>query len=73
MFDMLIDSFKLFFQGKLFQDNGQFWRQALIGGFIAVAVILALALLVNLWLGAILGGLVAGAQMPLLFKNLKYR
>ena len=72
MFGMFLSSAKLFLQGKLFRDNGAVFRSWIIGFAVAVVLILGLATYVNLWLGAAVGGLVGGALMPWLFRNLKY-
>jgi hypothetical protein len=72
MFGMFLDSAKLFLRGKLFRDNAAVIRMWLVGFVIATALVLLLALYVNVWLGAILGGLCGGALMPYLLRNLKY-
>lgn len=73
MFDMFLNSAKLFLRGKLFQDFGQVLKQWLIGLAITLIVLLALSWLVNTLTAAIIGGLLGGALMPYLFKDLKYR
>ena len=60
MWDMFLNSMKLFFKGKLFREPKQVLRQWLIG--LAVAVV-KLVLLVSLGVGAL---------QPWLFRNLKY-
>ena len=60
MWDMFLNSMKLFFKGKLFRESKQVLRQWLIG--LAVAVV-KLVLLVSLAVGAL---------QPWLFRNLKY-
>ena len=73
MWDMFLNSMKLFFKGKLFREPKQVLRQWLIG--LAVAVV-ALVLLVKLggtmWLAVLLVSLAVGALQPWLFRNLKY-
>ncbi|MBN8924760.1 MAG: hypothetical protein BGP10_01755 [Rhodanobacter sp. 68-29] len=73
MFDMFLNSARLFLRGKLFQNSSQVLKQWLVGLAITLAVLLALALLVNPLIAAISGGLLGGALMPYLFKDLKYR
>lgn len=72
MFEMFLNSAKLFLRGKLFSDFGLLLRQAAIGVLVAVVATVLLALFVNVWLGAIVGGLVAGVSAPYLFKDLKF-
>ena len=71
MFDMVLNSIKLFVAGKLFRDNWAFFRQ--LGAGFAVTLLLMLALgWLNPWLGMVAGGAIGGALMPWLFRNLKY-
>ncbi len=72
MFEMFLNSARLFLRGKLFKDFGQVLRQWLIGFVVAVAATVALAVFVNPWVGAVVGGLLGGALVPYLFKDLKY-
>jgi hypothetical protein len=72
MFSMFFNSVKLFVQGRLFRDYAMVLRLWVVAFAIAVALIVLLAIFVNPWLGAIVGGLVSGALMPYLFRNLKY-
>ena len=72
MFEMFVNSAKLFLRGKLFKDFGKVVQQWLIALAAAVVVTVLLATYVNLWLGAIVGGAVGGALIPYLFKDLKY-
>ncbi|QBB72112.1 hypothetical protein ELE36_18030 [Pseudolysobacter antarcticus] len=72
MFNMVLDSMKLFLRGQLFRDNTTVLTLWLLGFVITVALIIGLVLYVSLWLGALLGGLLGGALMPYLFRNLKY-
>lgn len=73
MFDMFLNSAKLFLRGKLFQNSNQALKQWLIGLAVTLAVLLALSWLLNPLVAAISGGLLGGALMPYLFKDLKYR
>ena len=70
--EMALNSARLFFQGKLFQDHRLALRQMAIaiGSGALLTILLAQAL--PLWIAALLGGAAAGALQPLLFKNLKY-
>ncbi len=72
MFNMFLDSVKLFLRGRLFRDNAAVIRMWLIGFVVATALVLLLALYVNFWIGAALGGLCGGALMPYLLRSLKY-
>ena len=72
MLGMALNSAKLFFQGKLFQDNAKVIRQMALGMAVGAVVIVALAQVLPLWVAAGGGGLVSGFLQPILFKNLKY-
>lgn len=72
MLDMMLNSGKLFFAGKLFKDNKMVIRQFLIGVGAGVIVLVAAAQVIPLWGAAIAGGAVSGALQPYLFKDLKY-
>ncbi len=70
---MFMGSTKMLFTGKLFRDNTKVISQWAIGFLVAIALIVLLGKFVlPIWLAAMIGGLVTGALMPLLFKNLKY-
>jgi hypothetical protein len=72
MLNMAVDSAKLLFAGKLFQDNQKAYRQLAIGAGAGALVILIIGQFAPAWLAAILGGAVAGVLQPILFKDLKY-
>jgi hypothetical protein len=73
MWEMFKSSTEMFLKGKLFRDNTIVIRQWAIGFLVAVALIVLLGkFIVPAWAAAIIGGIVAGAAMPYLFKNLKY-
>lgn len=73
MLDMFINSFILFWKGRLFQDLGHVIRQAAIGIVIAaVIVIVAVKVGLALWVAIVIASLLSGAIQPYLFKNLKY-
>ncbi len=74
MVDMVLHSIQLFFQGKLFQNPVEVFRQILLGVLITAVVLVATALAgAPLWLAGALAGLVGGLLQPFLFRNLKYR
>lgn len=72
MFDMFLNSVKLFFAGKLFRDNRAVLMQWLKGFGLSLALLLALGLLVSPLVGVVVASLVGGFAQPLLFKDLKY-
>ncbi|MEM7651890.1 MAG: hypothetical protein AAF220_01790 [Pseudomonadota bacterium] len=72
MFGMVLDSSKLFFTGKLFQDYGKVLRQLAIGAIIGALVVIGVAQVAPLWVAALAGGAVSGFLQPILFKDLKY-
>ena len=73
MWDMFLNSLKLFFRGKLFREPKQVLRQWLIGLLVAlVALVLLVKLGLPIWLAVLLVSLGVGALQPWLFKDLKY-
>lgn len=72
MIDMVMQSSKLFFAGKLFQDNKLAMRKLAIGAGAGAIVLILVAQVAPLWVAAIAGGAVSGALQPFLFKDLKY-
>lgn len=72
MIDMVMQSSKLFFAGKLFQDNKLAMRKLAIGAGAGAVVLILVAQVAPLWVAAIAGGVVSGALQPFLFKDLKY-
>lgn len=73
MWDMFLNSLKLFFRGKLFREPKQVLRQWLIGLLVAlVALVLLVKLGLAIWLAVLLVSLGVGALQPWLFKDLKY-
>ncbi|MEO7500754.1 MAG: hypothetical protein ABIX11_14310 [Casimicrobiaceae bacterium] len=73
MWDMFVNSFKLFFKGKLFRDSGQVLKKWLIGFAVALVAVVVLARVgVPLWLAVLVSALGAGALQPYLFRDLKY-
>jgi hypothetical protein len=72
MLDMVVSSSKLFFAGKLFQDNKSVVLRLALGAAVGAAVVVGVGLVAPVWAAAIAGGAVAGALQPVLFKDLKY-
>jgi hypothetical protein len=72
MFDMFMNSVKLFMAGRLFRDNRAVLLQWLKGFGLALALCVALGLLVSPLVGVVVASLVGGFVQPLLFKDLKY-
>lgn len=73
MWDMFLNSLKLFFRGKLFREPKQVLRQWLIGLLVAlVALVILVKLGLAIWLAVLLVSLGVGALQPWLFKDLKY-
>lgn len=73
MLDMFMNSFILFWKGRLFQDIGHVIKQAVIGMVIAaVIVVVAVKAGLALWVAIVIASLISGAIQPYLFKDLKY-
>lgn len=73
MWDLFMNSMRLFFKGKLFREPAQVLLQWLIGMLVAMLALLLLVQLgVALWLAVVLVALGTGALQPWLFRNLKY-
>ena len=72
MVEMVLNSIKLFFAGKLFRDNKAAMRQLALGSASGAVVTVLLGLAAPLWLACLAGGAVAGFVQPVLFKDLKY-
>ena len=72
MFDMFMNSVKLFFAGKLFRDNRVVLTQWLKGFGVCLALLLVLGWFVSPLAGVVVAALVGGFIQPLLFKDLKY-
>lgn len=72
MFDMFMNSVKLFFAGKLFRDNGVVMTQWLKGFGVCLVLLLALGWFVSPLVGVVVASVVGGFIQPLLFKDLKY-
>jgi hypothetical protein len=72
MFDMFMNSVKLFFAGKLFRDKRDVLMQWLKGFGVCLTLLLALGWFVSPLAGVVVASLVGGYIQPLLFKDLKY-
>ena len=72
MFDMFMNSVKLFFAGRLFRDNRVVMTQWLKGFGVCLALLLVLGWFVSPLAGVVVAALVGGFIQPLLFKDLKY-
>jgi len=72
MFGMAMDSAKLFFRGKLFQDNSKMMGKLALGAGMGAIVIVVAGQFLPLWAAALAGGAVSGLVQPVLFKDLKY-
>jgi hypothetical protein len=74
MFGMVTSSATMFFQGKLFANNGKAFGTIAIGIVATAALFLILCKLGLPLLGAAaLAGLAGGALQPFLLRNVKYR
>ena len=72
MLEMVMNSSKLFFAGKLFKNNNLAIRQLAIGAGAGAIVVVVGAQFAPVWAAAIVGGAVSGVLQPILFKDLKY-
>ena len=72
MFDMFMNSVKLFFAGRLFRDNRVVMTQWLKGFGVCLTLLLVLGWFVSPLAGVVVAALVGGFIQPLLFKDLKY-
>ncbi|MAY21112.1 MAG: hypothetical protein CL955_10890 [Erythrobacteraceae bacterium] len=73
MLGMILDSMKLFFTGRLFQDYRMVAIRFLVAVVCGALTMLAVGHFFAPLTGAIAGGAVAGFLQPILFKDLKYR
>ncbi len=73
MFDMVLDLIKLFFRGKLFQDQKKVLVDIAIVASVTAAVFAGAAFAgIPQWAAGGLAGVVGGLLQPWLFRNLKY-
>lgn len=73
MWDLFLNSSKLFFKGKLFREPGAVLRQWLIGSVATLVLLLVMTKIgLPLWLALLIASVGGGALQPWLFKDLKY-
>lgn len=72
MLGMAMDSAKLFFAGKLFQNSKVVMAKLAVGAGLGALALVGAGQLLPIWIAALIGGAVSGAAQPLLFKDLKY-
>jgi len=72
MFDMFLNSVKLFFAGRLFRDHHAVVVQWAKGFGLCLSLLLVLGWLVSPLVGVVVASLAGGFAQPLLFKDLKY-
>jgi hypothetical protein len=72
VFDMFVNSAKLFFAGRLFRDNRGVLLQWLKGFAVSLVLLVALGWIASPLVGVVVASLVGGYIQPLLFKDLKY-
>jgi hypothetical protein len=72
VFDVFLNSVKLFVAGKLFRDNREVLLQWLKGFAACLALLLVVGWFVSPLAGVVVTSLVGGYIQPLLFKDLKY-
>ena len=72
MLGMAMDSAKLFFAGKLFQNNKVVMAKLAVGAGLGTLALVGAGQLLPIWAAALIGGAVSGAAQPVLFKDLKY-
>ena len=72
MLGMAMDSAKLFFAGKLFQNNKVAMAKLAVGAGLGALALVGAGQLLPIWAAALIGGAVSGAVQPVLFKDLKY-
>ena len=71
MFDLVINAMKPLVAGKLFRNNLVFFRQWGMGFGFALVLMLVIGFF-QPWLGIVVGGVLGGALLPWLFRDLKY-
>ena len=71
MFDMVVNAMKLFVAGKLFRNNLVFFRQWGMGFGLSSVLMLVIGFF-QPWLGIAVGGVLGGALLPWLVRDLKY-
>ncbi len=73
MWDMFLNSLRLFLKGKLFREPRAVLKKWLVGFVLTLlAVVVPAKLGVPLWVTVVITALGVGALQPYLFKDLKY-
>ncbi|MFY8082726.1 MAG: hypothetical protein ACOVN7_03235 [Rubrivivax sp.] len=72
MFDMFMNSVKLFLAGRLFRDGRAVFMQWLKGFVLCLGLLVVTGWLVSPLAGVIVSAAVGGFLQPWLFKDLKY-
>lgn len=72
MFETVLGSARLFFQGKLFKDTPQAMRLLLLGAMVSAVVTVAVALVLPVWAAGPAGGFAGGLLQPWLYRNIRY-
>jgi len=72
MFDMFMNSAKLFLAGKLFRDKRDVLLQWIKGFGVCLALLLVVGWFVSPLAGVVVASIVGGYIQPVLFKDLKY-
>lgn len=72
MFDMFMNSVKLFFAGRLFRDGREVFKQWLKGFALCLGLLVVVGWLVSPLVGVVVSAVVGGFAQPWLFKDLKY-
>jgi len=72
MFDMFLNSVKLFFTGRLFRDSRVVFFQWAKGFGMTLGLLLVLGWFVSPLVGVVVASLVGGLMQPILFKDIKY-
>ncbi len=75
MLELAKSSIVLFFQGRLFQNPSEVWRQLTIGVALTLVIFLAAVKMAGfgLPLAAAIASFIGGAAQSALFRNLKFR
>ena len=75
MFEMVKNSIRLFFQGRLFAEPGKAYTQLIIGVVLTALCFVAALRFAGLpyWAAAAVAGFLGGALQPYLFRDLRYR
>jgi len=72
MFNMFLNSVKLFFTGRLFRDGRAALIQWAKGFGLTLLLLVGIGWAVSPLLGVVVASLVGGLMQPVLFKDVKY-